>query len=145
MTIGRDRSPRLGGDVVTLEDMPGLFVADSEYEQQMHITNEDGGDRVLAKRRELVDSAIHMTVADAFYDGKPWVDPSQEDLMQGLKTFTGLCVQQANDEIFCRQILPVLKMDASVLADSRVFMQKRALRKYRADNGLTVVLKPGGR
>ena len=39
----------------------------------------------------------------------------------------------------------VLKMDASVPVDSRVFMQKRALRKYLADSGLTGVVKPGGR
>ena len=36
-------------------------------------------------------------------------------------------------------------MDASVPVDSRVFMQKRALRKCLADNGLTDVVKPGGR
>ena len=35
-------------------------------------------------------------------------------------------------------------MDASVPVDSRVLMQKRALRKYLADSGLTDV-KPGGR
>ena len=29
--------------------------------------------------------------------------------------------------------------------DRRVFMQKRALRKYLADSGLTDVVKPGGR
>ena len=36
-------------------------------------------------------------------------------------------------------------MDASVPGDSRVFMQKRALRKYLADSGLTDVVKLGGR
>ena len=36
-------------------------------------------------------------------------------------------------------------MDASVPVDSRVFMQKRALRKYLADCGLTEVVRPGGR
>ena len=36
-------------------------------------------------------------------------------------------------------------MDASVPVDSRVFMQKRAVRKYLADSGLTDVVKPGGR
>ena len=36
-------------------------------------------------------------------------------------------------------------MDASVPVDSRVFVQKRALRKYLADSGLTDVVKPGGR
>ena len=55
--------------------MREILVACSEYEQQMHITNQDGADRMLAKRRELVDSATQMMVADElFYDGKPWVD-----------------------------------------------------------------------
>ena len=39
----------------------------------------------------------------------------------------------------------MLKMDASVPVDSRVFMQKRTLRKYLDDSGLTDVVKPGGR
>ena len=91
-----------------------LLPPDSEFEQQMHITNQDGRDRVLARRRELVDSATQMKVADEFYDGKPW--------------FAGVDMQQTSDEDFCRQIFRVLKMDASVRVDSRVFMQKRALR-----------------
>ena len=53
-------------------------------------------------------------------------------------------MQQTGDVEFRRQIFRVLKMDASVPVDSRVFMQKRALRKYLADSGLTDV-KPGGR
>ena len=53
-------------------------------------------------------------------------------------------MQQASDEDFGRQIFRVLKMDASVPVDIRVFMQKRAQRKYLADNGLTDVVKPGG-
>ena len=36
-------------------------------------------------------------------------------------------------------------MDASVLVDSRVFMQKRALPKYLADSGLREVVRPDGR
>ena len=48
VTIGGDRPPRLGGDVVTFEDMRQFLVAYLEYEQQMHVANEDGGDRVLA-------------------------------------------------------------------------------------------------
>ena len=49
-----------------------------EYEQQMHVANEDGGDRVLARRREPVDSATQMMAADEFYDGKPWsISPSR--------------------------------------------------------------------
>ena len=81
VTIGGDTTPRLGGDVVTCEDMRKFLVAYSEYEQQMHITNQDEGDRVLARRRELVDSATQMMVADEFLDGKPWVDHSEEELM----------------------------------------------------------------
>ena len=142
MTIRRDRPPRLGGDVVAFEDVREFLVAYSEYEQQMHITNQDGGDRVLARRRELVDSATQMTVADEFYDSKPWVDLSEEELMKGLKRFAGVDMQQTRDEDFCRQIFRVLKMDASVPVDRRVFMQKRALRKYLADSGLTEVVKP---
>ena len=61
----------MGGDVVTFEDMRELFVSYLEYEQQMHVANEDGVDSVLARRRELVDSATQMMVADEFYDGKP--------------------------------------------------------------------------
>ena len=54
-------------------------------------------------------------------------------------------MQQTRYVHICRQIFRVLKMDASVPVDSRVFMQKRALRKYLADSGLTDVVKPGGR
>ena len=56
VTIAGDRPPRLGGDV-TFEAMREFLVASLEYEQQMHVANEDGGDRVLARRGELVDSA----------------------------------------------------------------------------------------
>ena len=144
MTIGGDRPSRLG-DVLTLEDTREFTVAYSEYEQQMHITNQDRGDQVLPKRRELVDSATQMMVADVFYDGKPWVDLSEEELMLGLKNFAGVVMQQTSDEGFCRQIFRVLKMDAIVSVDSRVFMQKRAVRKYLADSGFTEVVNPDGR
>ena len=39
VTIGGDRPPRLGGDVVTFEDMHEFLVAYLEYEQQMHVAN----------------------------------------------------------------------------------------------------------
>ena len=42
MTIGGDRPPRLGRDVVTFEDKREFLVAYLEYEQQMHVANEDG-------------------------------------------------------------------------------------------------------
>ena len=100
VTIGGNRLPRLGGDVVTFEDMCEILVAYSEYEHQMHITNQDGGDRVLARRRELVDSATQMMVADEFYDGKPRVNLSEGELMHGLKRFAGVDIQQTSDEDF---------------------------------------------
>ena len=126
VTIGGDRPPRLGEDVVTFEDMRESLVAYLEYEQQMHVANEGGGDRVLAMRRELADSATQMMVTDDFYDGKPWIDLSEQELR--FEKFAGVDVQQTSDVDFCRQIFRVLKMDASVPVDSRVFMQKRALR-----------------
>ena len=80
----------------------------------MRITNQDGGDyRVLSSRRELVDSATQMMGADNFHDGKPWVDLSGEELLQGLKRYAGVDMQQTSDEDFCLQIFRVLKMDAS--------------------------------
>ena len=102
VTMGGDRTPRLGGDVATFRDMREFIVAYSEDEQQMHITNQDGGDRVLARRRELADSEIQMMVADEFYDGKPWVNLSEEELMQRLQKFAGVDLQQTSDEDFCR-------------------------------------------
>ena len=67
---------------------------------------------------------------------------SEEELKKGLEKFAGVDVRQTSYVDFCRQIFRVLKMDASVPVDSRVFMQKRALRKYLADSGLTDVVKP---
>ena len=135
--IAGDKPHRLGGDGATSEDMREFLVAYSEYEQQRHTTNQDGGSRVIARRRELVDSPTQMMVADEFYDGKPWVDLSEEELLQGLKKFAGVDVQQTSDGEFCRQIFLTLKMDTSVPVDSRVLLQKRALRKYLACSGLT--------
>ena len=51
-------------------------------------------------------------------------------------------MQQTSDENFLRQIFRVLQIDASVPVDSMAFLQKRALRKYLTDNGLTGVVKP---
>ena len=61
-----------------------------EYEQEMHVVNEDGGDRVLARRRELVDSATQTMVADEFYDGKPWIDLCELELKKGLENLLAL-------------------------------------------------------
>ena len=144
-TIGGDRPPRLGGDVVTLEDMREFVVAYLEYGLQMHVALEDGGDRVLARRRKPVDSATQMIVSEECYDGKPWIDLSEVELKKGLETFASVDVQQTSDVDFSGQISRVLRMDVSVPVDSRVFIQKRALRKYLSDSGLTDVVKPGGR
>ena len=124
--------------------MRKFLVEYMEYEQQIHVANEDGGDRVPARRRELVDSATQMMVADEFYVGKPWMDLS-EQLKKGLEKFAGVDVQQTSDVDFRRQIFRVLKMNASVTVDSRVFMHEHAMRKYLADSGLTDVVKPGRR
>ena len=62
----------------------------------MHVANEDGGDRALARRRELVDSATQMMFADEFYDGKPWIDLSEQELKKGLEKFAGVDVQQTS-------------------------------------------------
>ena len=127
VTIGENKPPRLRDDVVTFKDMREFLVAYSKYERQMNITNQDGGDRITARRRELVDSETQMTVADEFCDGKPWVDLSEKELMQGLIRFAGVDMQQTSDEGFCRQIFRVLTMDANVPVDSRVIMQKTCL------------------
>ena len=87
VTIGGNRPPRLGGDVLTFEDMREFLVTYSEYEQQMHVTNQNGGDRVLTRKRGLAGSATQMMVDDEFRDGKPWVGLSEEELLQGLKRF----------------------------------------------------------
>ena len=56
VAVGGNRPPSLVGDVVTFDGMREFLDAYSECEQQMHITNVGGGDRVLPRRRELVDS-----------------------------------------------------------------------------------------
>ena len=143
LTIRGYRPPRFGGDIDTFEDK--FLVPYREYDQQIRVENEDGGDRVLARRQELKKSATQMMDADEIYDGKPWIDLSEQELRKGFENFAGVDVQQKSDVVFCRQISRVLKMDASVPVDSRVFMKKRALRKYLADSGLTDVVKPGDR
>ena len=92
----------------------------------MHVANDNGGDRVLARRRELVDSGTQTMVADEFYDGKPYIDLTEQELKNGLETVAGVDVQQTSDVHFCRQIFRVLRMDVSVPVASRVFMQTRA-------------------
>ena len=65
--------------------------------------------------------------------------------MQGLKRFAVVDMHQASDINFSREIFRVLKMDASVPADSRTLLEKRPLRKYLADSGLTEVVNSDGR
>ena len=79
--MGGGRPPKLGGDAATFEDISKFLVAYSEYKQQMRITNQHGGQGVLGRTRELVDSTNQMVVADEFYDGKPWTDLSEEELL----------------------------------------------------------------
>ena len=47
---------------------------------------------MLARRRELVDSATQMMVVDEFYDGKPWIDLSEQELKKGLEIVAGVDV-----------------------------------------------------
>ena len=36
-------------------------------------------------------------IADEFYDGKPWIDLSKQELKKGLEKFAGVDVQQTSD------------------------------------------------
>ena len=92
---------------------------------------------MLARRRELVDLATQIMVADKFYDGQPLIDLSELELKKGLETFAGVHVQWTRDMDFCHQICRVLTIDARVPVDN--------LQKYLAHGGLTDVVKPGGR
>ena len=65
--------------------MRELVVVYTEYEQQVHIANQHG--RKTGGRRELVCSATEIVVADGFFEGKPWVNLSEGELMQGCKRF----------------------------------------------------------
>ena len=63
----------------------------SEYEQQVHVTDQDGRDRVLAKKLELVDSQNQMMAADKVYDGEARIDLSEGELKRRLKTLALIC------------------------------------------------------
>ena len=95
------------------------------------------------QRRELVDSATQTMVADEFYQA---LDRS---LRAGAKKRArNLCWRWCAADACCRFLppdIPCAEMDASVLVDSRVSMQKRSLQKYLADSGLKDVVKPGRR
>ena len=77
-----------------------FLFAYSKYKQKTHITNRGGGDRVPARRQQVVYAVTQTMVVDEFYDGKPWVDLSEEELIKGLKTFAGVDMQQTIDEDF---------------------------------------------
>ena len=90
--------------LLPLKTCANFLVASSENEQQMSITYHSGRDRALPRRRELVTSSTQMMVADEFSDGKQWVDLSEEELLQVLKMFVGIELQQTgtSDREFCR-------------------------------------------
>ena len=71
--------------VLPFEDVRRFRVAYSEYEQLMRITNQDGGDRVFVRRRELVALATQRMVAYEFYDGKSWSSSSRRSYNKGSK------------------------------------------------------------
>ena len=50
VTIEGNRLPRLGGDVVTFEDMREILVAYSDYEQHVRIPNSDEEYLVRARK-----------------------------------------------------------------------------------------------
>ena len=81
--IGRDRPPRLGGDAVIFDDMRefsccvlGVQAADDYHKPRAKRP-------VISRKRELVDSTIQILVSNEIYDGKPRVDLSNEEPMQG--------------------------------------------------------------
>ena len=78
---------------------------------------------MLARRRELVDSATQMMAANEIKVGKPWVDLSEVELMRGLARFSGVGMQSTSDDDCWREIFRVFKRDTSVSVDRRVFMQ----------------------
>ena len=90
-TTEEDRPPRLSGDVVSFEEMRDFLGTYSEYEQQVHVTDQDGRDRVLAKKLELVDSQNQMMAADKVYDGEARIDLSEGELKRRLKTLALIC------------------------------------------------------
>ena len=45
-------------------------------------------------------------VADEFYDGKPWIDLSEEEILQGLKSFAAVDMQETSDEGFLPSDIP---------------------------------------
>ena len=79
-------------------------------------------------------------VADEFYDGKPKVDLSEEELMQGLKMFAGVDMQETSDEGFLPPDIPCAEDGCE-----RAGRYQGSLRKYLADSGLTEVVRPDSR
>lgn len=82
---------------------------------------------MLAGMRGPVDSATRM-VAGEVYDGRPLFDLIKEDLIQGLKSFADVDVQQTTDEEFDRQLFRLLKVGASGPVGGSVFIHQHARR-----------------
>ena len=61
-------------------------------------------DKMLTRRRELVDPATQMMAADEFYDGKLWMDLHQQEQKKCLQRFAGVDVQQTRGVEVCPQI-----------------------------------------
>ena len=90
----------MGEDAVTVEDMRAFLVSYLEYEQRVHVPNEHGEDRALARRGELVDSATQIMVDYGFYDGKPWIDLFEQELKKWLETFAAFMCSRRVIRIF---------------------------------------------
>ena len=123
MTIEEDKPPMLGSGAEPSKIAHFYFCLKKLGKRAgEHITNQDGGDRVLATRRELVDSATQTIVADAFYYGKPRLDLSGEELTQGFNFFADVDMQQTSDVLFLRQGCPCAEDGCERAGIYRMFM-----------------------
>ena len=102
VTIGGDCLPKVFCGVIAFQQYREIILACPDYEQQMGIIFEFIGDKVLAGKRELLDSETHVMVADEVYDDKAAVDLSAEELTKALKAFAAVDVLMTSDEVFCR-------------------------------------------
>ena len=77
-------------------------IAYSEYEQQMHIANQDGRARVLARGRELQDYATQMMVVDESTMASPGSTSPKRTSCNGSKFVYCVDVKQTSDADVCR-------------------------------------------
>ena len=77
-----------------------LFLPVPNYEQQMRIIFEYGGDMMLAEKRDILDSETHVMVADEVYDDKATVGLSDEEPKKALKPFAAVDALLTSDEVF---------------------------------------------